>query len=170
MGFQKQSYKQQALGNSGDIVNGFENKCVTWWGYTQDEVCVGCFIQSTDATNQQEVKAASGQPITGDILGVVTKTSYVSSCNTEATHLIPKNNNIEYLSEGAVFVENDGQQANKGQYVMLKKDNGKITFVDSINSQDYVYTGFRVLIGHAGTTDGIIAITTDKAYMIKQNQ
>ncbi|EHT2883431.1 hypothetical protein KXJ91_001423 [Campylobacter coli] len=167
MSFQKQSYAKQALGNPGEIAKAFHNNCYTMEGYTADaNVCVGCFIQSkTGATNEKEVIGASGQAITGQILGVVTKTKFVSSCGTDPVHIYPKSMDIEYLNVGAVVIENDGQVAKKGQYVMLKNDDGALVFSDTSTKASHTYTGFRVEIGHPTADNGVILISTAMGYI-----
>lgn len=166
---QKQSYSKQALGVPGEIAKAFHNNCNTEQGYTADDkVCVGCFVQTkTGAKNENEVIGASGVAITGQILGVCTKNQYISSCGTDAVHTYPKDYNVEYLNVGAVFIENDGQIAKKGQYVFLKNDDGKLVFDDNSTKADHTYTGFRVLIGHDSDDDGIICITTAMGYIQK---
>lgn len=169
MSFQKKSYATQALGSAGDIVKGFHNDCSTAWGYTSDaSVCVGCFVQSKGAaSNENEVVGASGKAITGEILGVVTKTNFITSCGDKPAHIYPQNSNVEYLTVGTILVEADSQVAKKGQYVFLKNDTGKIVFDNNSTKDQHTYTGFRVLIGNATANAGVIAITTDRAYIIK---
>ncbi|HBD8900535.1 TPA: hypothetical protein KLA94_001722 [Campylobacter jejuni] len=171
--FQNKSYSKQAFGVPGEIAKAFHNNCNTESGYTVDEhVIPGCFVQlkTTDKNNETtvtEVIGATGQAITGIILGVCTNDHYVSSCGADAQHIYPKNDNISYLNDGAIFIENDGQIAKKGQYVFLKNDNGKVVFDDNSTKADHTYTGFRVLIGHDTADDGIICITTALGYITK---
>ncbi|WP_291952739.1 hypothetical protein [Campylobacter sp.] len=162
MNFQKKSYAKLALGSPGDILKGYHNNCSTWWGYTADaNVKAGGFVQTkANPTNENEIIGASGKAITGTILGVATKNTFISSCN-EATTTFPQNNNVEYLSVGTIVVGAESQVAKKGQYVFLKNDTGAIAFDDNATKSGYTLTKFRVLIGNSKTEAGVVAITTD---------
>ena len=112
-----------------------------------------------------EVKGASGQEITANILGVVVKDKYISSNGTEAVHIYREGDNVTILNAGNIFIEVEAE-ATQGQYVHLVKATGALSFDDEIDTTgDKVYTKFRVSVGNADPydTDGIIEITTANA-------
>lgn len=163
MAFQKSVNKSQALGSAGQISKAFHNYCNTFSAVATDEhVCVGCFVQA--GTKDGEVKGASGQAITTNILGVVVKDKYISSDGTEAVHIYREGDNVTILNAGNIFIEVEAE-ASQGQYVFLKDSNGALAFGDTNTLSDHTYTGFRVSVGNADPydTDGIIEITTANA-------
>jgi hypothetical protein len=165
MAFQKTVKTSQALGSAGQISKAFHNYCNTFSAIAGDnKICVGCFVQSTSGTNEREVIDASGEAITGKILGVVVKDHYISS-ETE-THIYRQGDNVTILNAGNIFIEVE-TEAKVGQYVHLSKDAGVLSFDDEIDTTGAtkVYTGFRVSVGNADPydTDGIIEITTANA-------
>lgn len=167
MAFQTQSYQKQALGSAGQISKSFHSFCNTVTGVVADaNVCVGCFVQSkTSATDENEVIGASGQAITGKILGVVVKDHYIASANASAVHVYNKGDNVEILNAGSIFIETENA-AKKGQYVFLKTADGSLVFDDAMTKADHTYTGFMVSKGQAEASDGIIEITTAQAYTV----
>lgn len=167
MAFQKTVNKTQALGSAGQISKAFHNYCNTFSAIAgDDKICVGCFVQSTSGTNEREVIDASGEAITGKILGVVVKDKYISSCGTEAVHIYRQGDNVTILNAGNIFIEAE-VEAKQGQYVHLSKDAGVLSFDDEIDATGAtkVYTGFRVSVGNADpyADEGIIEITTANA-------
>lgn len=163
--FQKTVSKTQALGSAGQISKAFHNYCNTFSAVATDEnVSVGCFVQA--GTNDGEVKGASGQAITGKILGVVVKDKYISSCGTEAVNTYKVGDNVTILNAGNIFIEVKAQAA-VGKYVHLVKADGSLSFDDAIDTAGTTkaYTGFRVSKGNAApyATNGIIEITTANA-------
>ena len=165
MAFQKTVNKTQALGSAGQISKAFHNDCNTVSAIaTDDKVGVGCFVQAGDQDG--EVKGASGQAITGKILGVVVKDKYISSCGTEAVNTYKVGDNVTILNAGNIFIEVKAA-AKVGQYVHLVKADGSLSFDDAIDSTGATkaYTGFRVSVGNQApyTTNGIIEITTANA-------
>lgn len=162
--FQKTVNKTQALGSAGQISKAFHNYCNTFSAVVTDEnVSVGCFVQA--GTNDGEVKGASGQAVTGKILGVVVKDKYISSCGTEAVNTYKVGDNVTILNAGNIFIEAKAQ-AKVGQYVHLVTATGALSFDDNIdNGGTKTYTGFRVSVGNAApyATNGIIEITTANA-------
>ena len=165
MAFQKTVSKTQALGSAGQISKAFHNYCNTCSAVaTDDKVGVGCFVQAGDQDG--EVKGASGQAVTGKILGVVVKDKYISSCGTEAVNTYKVGDNVTILNAGNIFIEVKAQ-AKVGQYVHLVKADGSLSFDDAIDSTGTTkaYTGFRVSVGNSApyTTNGIIEITTANA-------
>ena len=165
MAFQKQVKQTQALGSAGQISKAFHNYCNTFSAIAgDDKICVGCFVQSTDRDG--EVKGASGEAITGKILGVVVKDKYISSDGTEAVHIYRPGDNVTILNAGNIFIEVEAN-AEVGKYIHLSQAAGALSFEDEIDTTggDKVYTGFRVSKGNAApyTADGIIEITTANA-------
>ena len=165
MAFQKTVSKTQALGSAGQISKAFHNYCNTFSAVATDEnVSVGCFVQA--GTNDGEVKGASGQAVTGKILGVVVKDKYISSCGTEAVNTYKVGDNVTVLNAGNIFIEAKAA-AKVGQYVHLVTATGALSFDDTIDSTGATktYTGFRVSKGNAApyATNGIIEITTANA-------
>lgn len=162
MNFQTKSYATQALGNAGEISKAFHNFCYTQPVIVADaNVCVGGFVQTkSDATNENEVIGASGEAITGRILGVVIRDHLTSECvaTNGGSLVLPKGSNAHILTEGSVFIECEAI-AKKGQLVCLNKTTGALVFSDSVASTD-IFTGFIVNIGNATNTEGIIEITT----------
>ena len=85
-------------------------------------VVVGGFVQSKSSpTNENEVIGASGQAITGDILGVVVRDIQVNTGNSTATLALEKGDNCTILNEGSIFIATSAVAA-KGQYVFLKDE------------------------------------------------
>ena len=165
MAFQKTVSKTQALGSAGQISKAFHNYCNTFSAVATDEnVGVGCFVQA--GTNDGEVKGASGQAVTGKILGVVVKDKYISSCGTEAVNTYRVGDNVTILNAGNIFIEAKAA-AKVGQYVHLSTAAGALSFDNAIDTAgvDKVYTGFRVSVGNAApyAANGIIEITTANA-------
>lgn len=166
MAFQKTIKKTQALGSAGQISSAIHSYCNTFSAVVAeaDSVCVGCFVQSTDRDG--EVKGASGQAITGKILGVVVKDRYINSCGTEAVHIYNAGENVTILNAGNIFIEVEAN-AEVGKYIHLSTAAGALSFDDAIDTTgvDKVYTGFRVAKGNAVpyTADGLIEITTANA-------
>ena len=169
MAFQTQSYAQLAIGLPGEISKAFHNECYTQSILTADEnVCVGCFVQSkTAATNENEAIGASGA-ITGRVLGVVVRDRLISSCSiaTNDTLIYPKGVNATIITSGAVFIKTEAQ-AKKGQYVLLDNTTGALTFNDKMWVDQKTYTGWIVEIGNAKAEKGIVLITTSGANTIK---
>lgn len=164
MAFQKTVSKTQALGSAGQISKAFHNYCNTFSAIATDaNVSVGCFVQAGD--NDGEVKGASGQAVTGKILGVVVKDKYISSCGTEAVNACRVGDNVTILNAGNIFIEVKAA-AKVGQYVHLVKATGALSFDDAIDTGGTkTYTGFRVSVGNAApyATNGIIEISTANA-------
>lgn len=165
MAFQKTINKAQALGSAGQISSAIHSYCNTFSAVVAeaDSVCVGCFVQSTDRDG--EVKGASGEAITGKILGVVVKDRYINSCGTQAVHIYNAGENVTILNAGNIFIEVEAD-AQVGKYVHLSQAAGALSFEDTIDDTGTkIYTGFRVAKGNAAPydTDGIIEITTANA-------
>lgn len=168
MAFQTQSYATQALGNPGEISKAFHNFANTEAIIcADDKVQVGGFVQSkvSGATAENEVVGATGQAITGRILGVVIKDHYTSECvSNGATLLYPKGNYATIATSGNVFISCDGV-AKKGQFVQLVTASGALEFSDTMWVENNTFTGWIVSKGNDSGA-GIIEITTSGANTI----
>lgn len=164
MSFQKQVNLNQALGNVGQISKAHHSFCNVIPAIAADEfVKVGSFVQSkTSPTNENEVIGASGKQITGSILGVVVRDSLKVAGDSTPTLEVKKGENCAILTEGSIFIETS-LQANKGQYVFLKDDDGTLVFNNTATLASHTYTGFRVSKGNASAARGVIEITTARA-------
>lgn len=166
--FQKVINSTLALGSAGQIPTGLHSFCDIKWGVAVDATCVcGGFVQTkqSGAVAQNEVVGASGQAITGEVLGVVLKDSFVSGQSPSA--LIPQGANLQYITQGNVLIETENP-AKQGQYVCLAKSNGALQFTDDISSgtlSDKVFTGWRVFLG-TGENDLGGAVNTDAGHDI----
>lgn len=161
--FQSSVGNIQALGNAGQVSKANHSFCnIVAVLAADDNVAVGSFVQAkSNATNENEVVGASGQAITGEILGVVVRDSLKNSGGVSATLSVAKGEPCQVLNEGSIFIECDGAVA-KGSYVFLKESDGSLAFDTSSTKSDYAYTGFRVSKGNA-SGKGIIEITTARA-------
>lgn len=156
--FQRQVYGKQALGSAGDIVKGLHSYFTAFQYPAKDNsVCVGCFVQ----LDGDFIKGASGNAITGKILGVAIKDHFVSAC--KPTAIYSPNDIVSVMVKGCIFIETESV-AKVGQYVFLKTDSGALAFDDTKEKADHTYTGFRVAIGTGATLAGdseIIGIITE---------
>lgn len=163
--FQSKVELSQALGNVGQISKAHHSFLNVVSAIAADEnVSVGSFVQSkaTGATNENEVIGASGQPITGSILGVVVRDSLKVAGDSTPTLEVKKGENCAILTEGSIFIE-VSVEAKKGKYVMLQTTDGALGFYDSSTQSGYTYTGFRVSKGNDAAARGVIEITTARA-------
>lgn len=156
--FQNQVYSKQALGSAGDIVKGLHSYFTAFQYPAKDNsVCVGCFVQ----LDGDFVKGASGNAITGKILGVAIKEHFIGG--DAPTAIYRPNDIVSVMVKGCIFIETEAV-AKVGQYVFLKTDNGTLAFDDTKEKADHTYTGFRVAIGTGATLAGdseIIAVITE---------
>ena len=164
MSFQKQVNANQALGNVGQISKAHHSFLNVIPAIAADEnVSVGSFVQSkTSPTAENEVIGASGQQITGEILGVVVRDSLKVAGDSTPTLEVKKGENCAILTEGSIFIEVN-VQAKKGKYVFLKTADGSLGFYNASTQNDHTYTGFRVSKGNDTATAGLIEITTARA-------
>lgn len=162
--FQSKVELSQALGNVGQISKAHHSFLNVIPAIAADEnVSVGSFVQSkTTATAENEVIGASGQPITGEILGVVVRDSLKVAGDSTVTLAVKKGENCAVLNVGSVFIETN-LQANKGQYVFLNTTTGVLAFDNNATLASHTYTGFRVSKGNASAARGVIEITTARA-------
>lgn len=148
--------RTQALGSAGEIYKAEHSYLNTVMRLVTDDITrVGCFVQAGTAEN--EIIMASGQAITGDIIGVVVKGELRNSLTD--TDLVLKGTNQAVLNEGNIFIKANGIIA-QNSYVFLKTADGSLAFSTSKTLADHTYTGFKVDIGNASAGDCIIGITT----------
>lgn len=147
------------VGSAGNIYKAEHSFYTSFQGLVIDDITkVGSFVQA--GTKENEVIMASGQAITKPIMGVVVKERLRNS-STE-TDLVEKGNNVTVLTEGYVYIATS-LVANQGQYVFLKTADGTLAFNNTSTLADHTYTGFKVDIGNATATAGIIGITSARA-------
>ena len=147
-----------ALGNKGQIVNGFHSYCSVTDCVTSENISVGEFAQTS--VNENEVKATNGKAITGSIVGVVLRDSLKNSNTNTPSTIIPAGNNVTIIDSGNVYIETD-EVANVGDFVFLDSTNGNLYFSDRLEV-GYTPTGWSVFIGNTTGRRGVIGITTDK--------
>ena len=147
-----------ALGNKGQIINGFHSYFSVTDCVTSENISVGEFVQTSE--NENEVKATNGKAITGAIVGVVLRDSLKNSNTNTPSTIIPAGNNVAIIDSGNVYIETD-KVANVGDFVFLDNTNGNLHFSDRLEA-GYTYTGWNVFISNTTGRKGVIGITTDK--------
>ena len=147
-----------ALGNKGQIINGFHSYFSVTDCVTSENISVGEFVQTSE--NENEVKATKGKAITGAIVGVVLRDSLKNSNTNIPSTIIPAGNNVAIIDSGNVYIETD-EVANVGDFVFLDSTNGNLHFSDRLET-GYTYTGWNVFISNTTGRKGVIGITTDK--------
>lgn len=145
-----------ALGNKGQIVNGFHSYCSVTDCVTSENISVGEFAQTS--VNENEVKATNGKAITGAIVGVVLRDSLKNSNTNTPSTIIPAGNNVTIIDSGNVYIETD-EVANVGDFVFLDNTNGNLHFSDRLEA-GYTPTGWSVFIGNTTGRRSVIGITT----------
>ena len=146
------------VGSAGEIYKSEHSFLNTVARLPISDVTVGTFVQK--GTLENEVTAASGVAITADIIGVVVKNELVNSLTDTAVY--PKGKPVTVVTDGNIFIATS-LAAVQGQYVFLKTADGTLAFGNSATLADHTYTGFRVDIGNATATAGIIGITSSRA-------
>lgn len=147
------------VGSEGNIYKAEHSFFASVQGLVIDDITkVGSFVQA--GTKEDEVTMASGQAITTAIIGVVVKEKLRNSA--VETDLVEKGNNVTVLTEGYIYIATS-LIATQGQYVFLKTADGTLAFGNASTLADHTYTGFRVDIGNATATAGIIGITSSRA-------
>ena len=147
------------VGTAGNIYKAEHSFYTSFQGLVIDDITkVGSFVQA--GTKENEVIMASGQAITTPIMGVVVKEKLRNSA--VETDLVEKGNNVTVLTEGYIYIATEAI-ATQGDYVFLKTADGELAFASTSTLANHTYTGFRVDIGNATATAGIIGITSARA-------
>ena len=129
----------------GQILKGLYSDFLPFSAVTKDtSVCVGCFVQ----TDGKFIKGVKGSQITGKIVGIAIANEYFSG--VENSNAYPANVNASFAYQGCISIETS-TQANVGQYVFLKNDDGTLAFGDTKTKGEHTYTGFRVVYGTNGS-------------------
>ena len=145
-------------GSAGDIVKGTHSYFNSIQRVVVDDTTsVGEFVQSNGTAN--ECIGASGKAITGNILGVVVKNELRSNGETI---LCEEGKPTTILETGNILIETSSIVA-QDDYVFLKTADGELGFASTKTLADHTYTGFRVEVGNATATKGVIEITTSRA-------
>ena len=155
---QTQVLATQALGSAGQIYKAEHSFLNTVERVPTTDVTVGTFVQA--GTLENEVIQASGVAITAGIVGVVVKNDLVNSLTNTAVY--PKGKPVTIVQEGNIFISTS-LIATQGDYVFLKTADGTLAFASTPTLADHTYTGFRVDIGNATATAGLIGITSSRA-------
>ena len=136
------------VAKAGQILKGLHSDYLEFSAPTKDtSVCVGCFVQ----TDGKFIKGASGHAISGKIVGIAIANEYFSG--VENSNAYPANVNVSFAYQGCIAIETS-TQANVGQYVFLKNDDGTLAFDDTKTKEQHTYTGFRVVYGTNGSVTG----------------
>ena len=147
------------VGSAGNIYKAEHSFYTSVQGLVIDDITkVGAFVQA--GTKEDEVTMASGQAITKPIIGVVVKDKLRNSA--VETDLVEKGNNVTVLIEGYICIATS-LVATRDQYVFLRTADGALAFGNTSTLAGHTYTGFRVDIGNATATAGIIGITRARA-------
>ena len=133
------------VAKAGQILKGLHSDYLEFSAPTKDtSVCVGCFVQ----TDGKFIKGASGNAISGKIVGIAIANEYFSGVENGNTY--PANVNVSFAYQGCIAIETKSE-ANVGQYVFLKTDDGTLAFGDTKTKEQHTYTGFRVVYGTNGS-------------------
>lgn len=147
------------VGNAGQIYKSDHSYNNTVEKVIVDAITgVGKFVQANG--NVGEAIMASGQPITGEILGVVVKDELRNSNGD--TDLVLKGSNQTVLNTGNIYIEDSGI-ITEGSYVFLTTAAGALAYGSSTVLSGSTYTGFRVDKGNAVAGRCLIGITTARA-------
>lgn len=147
------------VGSAGNIYKAEHSFYTSVQGLVIDDITkVGSFVQA--GTKEDEVTMASGVAIATPIIGVVVKEKLRNSA--VETDLVEKGNNVTVLTEGYIYIATS-LVATQGQYVFLKTADGTLAFGNASTLAGHTYTGFKVDIGNATATAGIIGITSARA-------
>lgn len=151
-----------ALGNKGQIVNGFHSYCSVTDCVTSENISVGEFAQSV-VNNDNEAKSTAGKQVTGSILGVVVRDRLKAAESAEPSSVINAGEPLQIVNVGSVFIETK-EIASVGDYVIMDKTSGRVYFSPvKPSSNSTINTGWRVFIGNDYAERGIVGITTSNA-------
>lgn len=132
----------------GQILKGLHSSFLPFSAVTKDtSVRIGCFVQA----DGKFIKGASGNQITGKIVGIAIANEYFSG--EENSDAYPANVNATFAYQGCISMVSD-KQANAGQYVFLKNSDGSLVFGDTKTKAEHTFTGFRVVYGTNGSVTG----------------
>ena len=160
MALQKSVNQSQALGFNGKIAQGTHSYFNTIGAVAGSDIEIGSFVQTKDGV----VTQATGKAITGKILGVAVFENFQDGASDSA--VVAKGNNVTICNAGSVYLTTD-QKATQGQAVVLKTDDGALSFVDEIDTATHTFTGFVVAQGNSEAKAGVIVITTAGATLAK---
>lgn len=150
---QKQVSKEMSLGSPGEVLKGLHSLYLENAYSAKDfSVKAGCFVQ----LDGNFIKGASGNAITGKIVGVAIKNKYVSS--TDNTDIFPKDDTVSVLQKGVIVIATD-KECTEGQYVFLQDTDGALGFDNTTTKASHTYTGFKVYKG--GGANSVIAIVSE---------
>lgn len=149
-----------ALGNKGQIVNGFHSYCSVTDCVTSENISVGEFAQ-TSTINDNEVLSTANKTITGSIVGVVVRDSLKNAEVNEASLELQAGSYLQVIDEGSVFIETSSK-ATRGDYVLLDKYLGSVVFSKAAEVTNLINTGWRVANGNEKNVKGIVEITTTR--------
>ena len=149
-----------ALGNKGQIVNGFHSYCSVTDCVTSENISVGEFAQSS-TTNDNEVLSTANKTITGSIVGVVVRDSLKNTEVNEASLELQAGSYLQVINVGSVFIETSSK-ATRGDYVLLDKYLGSLVFSKVAEVTNLINTGWRVANGNKKNVKGIVEITTTR--------
>ena len=133
------------VAKAGQILKGLHSDYLEFSAPTKDDsVRVGEFVQ----TDGKFIKGVKGGTITGKIVGIAIANEYFSG--VENSNAYPANVNVSFAYQGCIAIETKSE-ANVGQYVFLKTDDGTLAFDNAKTKEQHTYTGFRVVYGTNGS-------------------
>ena len=160
MALQKSVNQSQALGFNGKIAQGTHSYFNTIGAVAGSDIEIGSFVQTKDGA----VTQATGKAITGKILGVAVFENFQDGASDSA--VVAKGNNVTICNAGSVYLTTS-EKATQGQAVLLKTDDGTLTFDNDKAKADHTFTGFVVAQGNSEAKAGVIVITTAGATLAK---
>lgn len=141
----QKSVGAMGVAKPGQILKGLHSSFLPFSAVTKDtSVRIGCFVQA----DGKFIKGASGNKITGKIVGIAIANEYFSG--VESSDSYPANVNATFAYQGCISIASD-KQANAGQYVFLKNSDGSLVFDNAKTKAEHTFTGFRVVYGTNGS-------------------
>lgn len=159
---QNKVYKEMGVGSAGLIAKGLHSYFMCFHAPAKDDsISAGSFVQ-LDADGKHII-GATGNPVTGKVVGVAIKDHFISSVDNTA--VFNKNDIVTYLVKGCIFIETK-IPAQVGQYVFLKNADGGVGFNDNPTIENWTNTGFKVVLGTGAAVNAdrgfdIIAIMSE---------
>lgn len=158
---QKEVRAIQGIGKAGVISRAHLNfKNVVGAVATDANVFAGGFVQLSNQSNDNsttQVKGATGQAITGTILGVALF-EYKPFCGDNSTINFNVGDNVNVITTGNVFIEFK-QTCKIGQYLMIKTADGSLSVSSTGTEAEYTNTGWKIFKTASTAGDNIIEIT-----------